>query len=269
MKRILRVAVIAGLCCLFACNSPDYSTGSDLPVDSLQRAQIAKNSIEMALFYSGEYQAPERLVTQIEIELSKIFHRYQLNETFRPPWYDHGVYLQFDSATEAQTLAGENIEWNQLLKKYNLTIRTYRFSDTSFRWPTTFSLTARELVHPTLLAERVKGENLSGLTSMWLHGMIYPIPGNVARLSTTASSKYFFMRVTCPDIWFSYRYVEIRDMFVIDHGYFNECAPDSLEIWKLPYAEVQRILDSIEASRPAWVDTARIELRKLERPLTY
>jgi hypothetical protein len=255
--------VLAIAITIVGCDTDDRTVNSRPAIDSATVTGLHAMAQEMALYYSGQYEPPLRLTRDIESDLVKL-HQSGALLYFQPPWANHSVASLWDSTTEELILAGRDRNFEALLRKYDLSVHVFRSMDFC-----AFYLIPTRIVHPERLAERIEAEHMSGMSFLWVPEQPKPYFINTARLATNHSTKYFVMATPCPDIWSSYQYYEFDGARLKYHGIFSDCPPDSIEMWKLPWDQQQHILDSIEASRPAWVDTARQELRRLAQAPSY
>ncbi len=260
----IRVHILLFL--LFTACDSDKPTASD-PVD-LSELPYSIEAQDMALYYSGEMYPPEKLTRKISHELERIRTRWKdvLTEfpgaRFETPWQGEAVGLRFDSATAVAIHAGTNTEWNNYVAQNNFIVSTFlsRF----------FYLRLPVKTHPERLAEQIEAAHLHGVTAMSVQQKPWPRIGNIARVEGKHSTKYFFYSERCPDIYFAYAYFEIDHARVDFHGYFYECPNNSSDWWHgSSFEALEAALDSIENSRPTWVDTARVTIRFLESDLRY
>jgi hypothetical protein len=262
---LLVVMVIAG------CSSDQVVVDNSTQADRMIARRIQRDAEDMALFYSGEFRPPADLTREISSQMYAL-HGVGADKGidavgpwvwFQPPWLNHVINCKFDSISAPKIASGKDRQWASIVKKYDLTVQQAWWDDQYF------TLSSFLVVHPELLAARIEAEKVKGM--LWLSPTprYYPLWSNVARQAEANSVKYFVLECPCPDLWYAYRYFEFHGPWLEDHGYFRECPDDTSAAWHLPWKLFGAVLDSIEASRPAWVDTARTELWNLERPLRY
>jgi hypothetical protein len=261
-----RVHLLLVVMAVAGCSSDQVVVDSSAQVDHAVAQRIQRDAEDVALFYSGEFRPPPELVREIS---SQMYAMHGVGADtgidalgpwvwFQPPWLNHTIECLLDRKTTQSIIAGHNRQWDALVAKYDLTVRLLPSLDTFF------FVTPIRPVHPELLAEKIEDEHIDGMLWLSTTPRPHPIFSNIARRVEAYSIKYFIRECPCPDLWSSYQYYEFHGFSMEYHGRFRECPEDTSAVWQLPWKSFQAVLDSIEASRPTWVDTARTELRKVE-----
>ena len=255
------VIIAAAISLLSGCQSDNPTGSNPTPLKDLPYLEEAQ---EMALFYSGEFYPPERLTRRISGELSRLRNAFGdsiaiVNERFRPWWWNRSVHVVFDAEAEAWVLGGYHAGWNELIEQYDLTVYPFKPLERTF-----FYLMPEEMIHHMRLAERIRDMHIEGMTGAWLNERPHPYEQNIALIRDGRTTKYFTYWVPCHDYGEEYDYFEITPLEDKHVANYRTCPRDLPAFWSLPWEEQDRILDSLEANRPAWVDTARIEFRRIE-----
>lgn len=262
----LSIAFLVLIIGLFsACDSDKPTASGGIDLADIPYSDEAQ---DMALYYSGEFYPPEQLTRKISNELYQIRTKWadslvgMPGAVFETPWHGQYVTTMFDSLTALAIHAGTNEEWNDFLAQNSFIVSPFLRQFFNLRLPVK--------AHPERLAEQIEAAHLHGLNWMSVPQKGWPRAGNVARVENRLSTKYFFYAERCPDLYFSYAYFEIIRERIIYHGSFYEC-PDNTSGWwnGLTHEQIEAVFDSLEASRPFWVDTARAEIYELENNLQY
>jgi hypothetical protein len=258
-KLLAPLAIIT--CCLVVAvlSCDDHGVVSPKPENpTLKYADEAECA---ALFYAGTLHAPLWLTKQISHELEIIRSTWadsvpEVKIEFESPWYVSSVTIAVDSNLLAEIRAGSNDDWNQLIKNLNVTVSEPRHPMGNWHF---LYLSSTEKLHPVRLAEYFVGfPGVSYVRSSW--PTLQEWDDFCARVPTSTGAKYFFKKCTCPDLWNAYFYFTVEGDSSRYLGYHYECAQD----WYTGDPNrMQEIIDSIEAARPVWVDTARTYIWRL------
>lgn len=247
-----------------------HSCGSDKPDDSRLEEGLPylHEAQEMALYYSGELRPPKNLTRQISRELNLLRNTWQgsipgVTTIFLTPWgRTSRVDLRVDDTAFASIMNGQNTAWNELCEKFNL---TFRQINRVFR-ANSIGVSSEDPLHPSRLAEL--------FTELPYVNSVGPIPRGwrpcpmIVRFDDGGTSKHFVSVFCLIETHYSYYYFIVDSAAAHLIGEFSECPPnyDSLYSHYFENFDVlEAIEDSIEQSRPAWVDTARHHLRDLHR----
>jgi hypothetical protein len=215
---------------------------------------------EIALFTAGTLRPPDWLARQVDHELQLIRTTWgdsvpQVNIGFKSPLNVGFVELKADQWLYDQILANSNSDWNALIQELNLKVH-----DPKYPWGGGWLYVySNENLHPVRLAENFVGFPGVAYVSTGL-GRIQGWDDFFARVPTGTGAKYFFKQCTCPDIWNALFYFEADGdtaKYVAKH---YECWDTLYNVGLLRFEEV---IDSIEAARPVWVDTARTHIWRL------
>lgn len=147
--RSFTIVLFAFLCVMNACSSP-ADHGDGIP----SGAGADRNAELMAIYLSGELEAPLGLYVQISRELRAIRSRFgsefgeirEINFKFPAPMDE--TMIAFDDTTAAKVDAGEYRAWDELNERLNL-VRMRRLYGSSTTWVLYFDGT----FHPVRLAE--------------------------------------------------------------------------------------------------------------------
>jgi len=255
--------VLAWVAIILSCaaNHPAESELSpDLPF--LEEAQ------DMALYYSGELRPPKGLTRQISRELYILRMTWWnsipgVYTSFVTPWHQTGrVELSVDDTALASIMDGQNMAWDEICEKYNL---TYGQILKGFR-TNAIGVSSEDPLHPQRLAEL--------FAELPYVNSVYAVPRGwygrplMVRFDDGGASKYFICVFCLGEIYYTYYYFVVDSAAAHLIGEFSRCPPNQDSLWA-NYSEnlktPEPIYDSIWQTRPAWVDTAGHHFGDLHR----
>lgn len=231
---------------------------------------------KMAMYFSGELRAPHELTKRISRELKLIRDAWQdsvpvVKRQFYLPWTpDTALNIWLDDTTFESVKAGNNLAWDSLTKELKMTSVRY-----PHEWLTENYMVAlffSDKFHLYRLAEAFIGfPGVNHITTKGIAMEIFEWP-HFVRSEDSVVVKYFFQDFCAPDIYFTYYYFLISTDSAFYLGKHAECLEDEEYFqWVMgqfgqavAFRSLAVYQDGLETSRPAWVDTARSHLRRLE-----
>lgn len=221
----------------------------------------------MALYYSGELFPPEDLVRKYSRELDAIRRTWgdsipEVFTRFEVPWLVSGFRVRVDDTTWSSINDSINRPWDSLCNYYNL---TYRGMDLlTSKW---FFLRSINRMNSLLLAKMFIG--FPGISHIETSPPYYPYPYHHARFEDGRTIKYFYRTECQMDIYDTYYYFAVTGpavKFIDRHATCLEVLDSLSHVW--PFDSLvdyeSKYVDSVEANKPAWVDTARFHFYDIE-----
>ncbi|MFZ5979119.1 MAG: hypothetical protein ACOYVF_00670 [Candidatus Zixiibacteriota bacterium] len=263
--RVLFILLSIVVWCTCSDDKPTSYIGEPYTVNYVEDAN------KMALYYSGELHPPEHLVRQFDEELTLIRQTWGdsipiVNCRFMLPWSVGYLYMRFDDTAFATLENGVNPAWEELNDKLGVRY-SILFGGSDGLIPNWVGVYSREYMNPLKLGEyyiEFPGINLIETSVMPL-----PYAKLFVRSQTNNEVNYYFKDYCLDEVYFTYYYFKVLSDRVILMGRHEECMENYDSLWQvLPwdsfYILERYCMDSIEANKPAWVDTARACLRDLD-----
>ncbi len=262
MKQITSVLFATLLVLMLACSSDNPAGPGGTPAPLPYQSE----SEQIALYYSDSLTPPLELTAQISRELVAIRRSFAdgipgVQQHFMLPWMSNTVELHLTDSAALLAQSGNYHAWDSLLSKYSLEIHNDSFS------PRLFTPVSQSPLHPQAIALQLR--NLPGVTHASAVG--WPISSmwtTLARAESREVTNYYFWIEQCPELYGRVVWIQVRGSQAILRGSHFECSPGS-DGWflNLPFPEAYKkysdYISYAEATRPAWVDTARAEFRKV------
>ncbi len=234
------------------------------PHDTPRPLKYKNEAEQLALYTTGTLLPSELLARQIDHELDLIRSTWgdsipDVNMPFQPPWISARVSIRVDQQLYDEIVAGTNEQWMSLINDLKLNVLDYKWD----WYPRLLSLIPAENMHPVRLAEHFVA--FPGIEYVETGGNLQTWDDYFTRITAASGAEFLFKHNTCPDLWDAYSYFAIAGDSAIFVGVHHECFESmaTYPTWESPdrFAE---LIDSLEAARPAWVDTVRHTLGEFE-----
>lgn len=258
-KRVL--LLFASFCVVVAAAILSNCSDSTSPESETPVHKYREEAEKVALWTSGTLRPQEWLVQQIDHELDLIRTIWtdsvpEVSIPFTTPWIHNSVGVLVDTGLYIEIMTESNVAWKRLITDLDLTM-----SEPYKEWfPRYLNLTPKTCMHPHRIAEHFIG--FPGVANVEAGWCLQGWEDWFVRVPSPKGAKYYFKHCTCPDIWNSYSYFEIDGDTAKYFDTHFECW-DALD--SVGWLRFENVIDSIEAARPMWVDTARAAIWKFTK----
>lgn len=181
---------------------------------------------------------------------------------FIVPWiYFPGVTLRVSQQLLDELKAGTNEQWNTLVAELELSVSFLELGTGR----TYVHLSSEATMNPIRAAERfVDFPGVEYISSG--SGNLQGWEDHLVRVASTNGAKYYFKHCTCPDLYDTYTYVEVGNGSANLLGVHAFCFASMVSgDGPFDFERFTFLLDSLEAARPAWADTARTAIGNFGR----
>ena len=241
-----------------------------IQVDSLE-LHYPLDARRAAIVYGNSIEHSDSLVLKIDSEL--VLLRSQgfdsiVNIPFVFPWAAGEIILQVDEPDQNAFVSKSLDKWRQLAEAYDLEIKKVESSYIWHDFTRTLSITSRVPFNSYLLAQEFVGmEHVKDVRALQPFEGLHHYYQLWARAWSGSTAHYYFKTDACPEVYFRYDHFEVTTETVQCLGTHMECRSDIKSAMGIMVESKlwQAFIDDAEAGRPAWVDTARMELGKILR----